>query len=83
MSVFGNCVTLIDFNSCCETLEFDTIIRLDHTPENAPDFRIDDYARLHPFSYAEEEADLAAYIRRHHDEEGEVEAWLGKFLRET
>ena len=25
-------------------------------------------------------ADLAAYIRRHHTEEEEVEAWLGKFL---
>jgi transglutaminase-like putative cysteine protease len=79
--VFGNCVTLVDFNSSCETLEFETIIRLDHTPGNAPDFRIEDYARFHPFSYAEEEVpDLAAYIHRHHDEEGEVEAWLNKFL---
>ena len=79
--VFGNCVTLVDFNSSCQILEFETIIRLDHSPGNAPDFRIEDYARFHPFSYAEEEVpDLAAYIRRHHSEDGEVEAWLGKFL---
>ena len=78
---FGNCVTLVDFNSSCQILEFETTIRLDHSPGNAPDFRIEDYARFHPFSYAEEEVpDLAAYIRRHHTEDGEVEAWLGKFL---
>jgi transglutaminase-like putative cysteine protease len=79
--VFGNCVTLIDFDCACETLEFETIIRLDHTPENAPDFRIEDYARSHPFSYADDEiSDLAAYMRRHHPESGEVEDWLAKFL---
>jgi hypothetical protein len=46
-----------------------------------PTFAFEDYARFHPFSYAKEEVpDLATYIRRHHGEEGEVEAWLGKFL---
>ena len=79
--VFGNCVTLVNFACTCETLEFETIIRLDHTPENAPDFRIEDYALNHPFSYAEDEiSDLAAYIRRQHPGGGEVENWLVKFL---
>ena len=79
--VFGNCVTLVNFACTCETLEFETIIRLDHTPENAPDFRIEDYALNHPFSYAEDEiSDLAAYIRRQHSGSGEVENWLVKFL---
>ncbi len=79
--VFGNCLTLVDFSAKCELLEFDTVIRLEHTPENAPDFRIEDYARLHPFSYSEDEApDLAAYIRRHHPQDTEVEEWLEKFV---
>jgi len=61
--VFGNCLTLVDFGLKCELLEFETFIRLEHTPENAPDFRIEDYARSHPFSYSEDESpDLAAYI---------------------
>ena len=82
--VFGNCVTLVDFNSSCQTLEFETTIRLDHSPRNVPDFRIENYARFHPFSYAQEEVpDLAAYLRRHHADDGEVEAWLGKFLNKT
>jgi transglutaminase-like putative cysteine protease len=80
--VFGNCLTLIDFSAKCELLEFDTVIRLEHTPESAPDFRIEDYARSHPFSYSDDEApDLAAYIRRHHPQDTEVEEWLGKFVR--
>jgi transglutaminase-like putative cysteine protease len=80
--VFGNCLTLVDFSAKCELLEFDTVIRLEHTPESAPDFRIEDYARSHPFSYSDDEApDLAAYIRRHHPQDAEVKEWLGKFVR--
>jgi hypothetical protein len=45
----------------------DEAIRLEHAPENAPDFRIEDYARSHPFVYARDELpDLDAYMRRHH-----------------
>jgi hypothetical protein len=45
----------------------------DHSPGNAPDFSIEDYARFHPFSYAEEELpDLAPYMRCHHPDDGEV-----------
>jgi len=80
--VFGNCLTLVDFGLKCELLEFETFIRLEHTPENAPDFRIEDYARSHPFLYSEDESpDLAAYIRRHHPQDIGVEEWLEKFLR--
>jgi len=79
--VFGNCVTLVDFATETRSLKFESIIRLDHTPENAPDFRIEDYARLHPFSYAEGEyPDLAVYIRRHHPNDVRVGEWLGKFV---
>lgn len=80
--VFGNCLTLVDFAATSESLEFDTFIRLEHTPENSPDFRIEDYARSHPFSYCDDESpDLAAYIRRHCPQDIEVEAWLEKFLQ--
>src|SRR5262249_25550432 len=75
-------VTLVDFESACCTLEFETIIQLDHSVGNAPDFRIEEYARFHPFRYAEEELpDLSPYMRCHHPDGGELEEWLGKFLR--
>ena len=78
--VFGNCVTLLDFTDCTATLRFESVIRLEHRPENAPDFLIEDYARLHPFAYAEDELpDLTAYIRPHHFEDA-VRNWLAKFV---
>jgi transglutaminase-like putative cysteine protease len=78
--VFGNCVTLVDFSEKTRLLKFESIIRLEHTPENAPDFRIEDYARSHPFAYAVEELpDLTAYMRRDHPG-SEVEDWLAKFV---
>ena len=78
---FGNCITLIDFLEPTTLLQFETSIRLDHTPENAPDFRIEDYARTHPFAYANEElSDLAPCIRRHHAGDINVEVWLAKFV---
>jgi transglutaminase-like putative cysteine protease len=79
--VFGNCVTLVDFDTTSEVLEFESSIRLDHTPENAPDFRIEDYARSHPFTYSSHELpDLTAYICRHYPRDVGVEAWLARFL---
>jgi transglutaminase-like putative cysteine protease len=78
---FGNCITLVDFNTETTLLKFDTVIRLDHTPENAPDFRIEDYARTHPFCYADEELpDLEPCIRRQYLQDVSVEHWLAKFV---
>jgi transglutaminase-like putative cysteine protease len=81
--VFGNCLTLVDFaaQTLTPTLTFESVIRLEHTPENAPDFRIEEYARSHPFSYAHDELpDLAACIARQHPEHTEVDEWLTKFV---
>jgi transglutaminase-like putative cysteine protease len=79
--VFGNCLTLVDFAASSDHLEFDTTIRLEHTPENTPDFRIEEYARQHPFSYdAEELPDLLPYIHRHHRDEAAIEGWLSRFI---
>jgi transglutaminase-like putative cysteine protease len=79
--VFGNCLTLVDFNILAEVLEFETTIRLEHTPENAPDFRIEEYAREHPFAYdGNELPDLEPYIRRHYPGDTAVDEWLSKFV---
>ena len=79
--VFGNCITLVDFDTKTELLQFETLIKLDHTPENAPDFQIEDYAKLHPFAYAENELpDLAPFILRHHHEGEHIERWMAKFV---
>ena len=42
--VFGNCVTLFDFDISSAHIDIECTIRLEHTPENAPDFQIEEYA---------------------------------------
>jgi transglutaminase-like putative cysteine protease len=80
--VFGNCVTFADFEASSKQVEFESVIRLEHTPENAPDFRLEEYARLHPFSYDPEELpDLTPFMQQQCcDSEDDVKAWLRSFL---
>ena len=63
--VFGNCVAIARFDTSAAELRFDSMIRLDHSPTNALDFQLEDYARFYPFAYAAEEApDLLRSIER-------------------
>ncbi|MER9233962.1 transglutaminase family protein [Mesorhizobium sp. M0622] len=80
--VFGNCVAVIDFESPSTELRFSTDIRLDHTPQHAPDFRIDEAALHYPFSYdPDEAADLSQTMERQYEDDGdEVGKWARQFL---
>lgn len=78
--VFGNCVALVGFDEPAEELRFESRIRLDHTPQAMPEFRIDKSALTYPFAYdPEEAADLACTIRAHYPHD-EVERWARRFL---
>jgi transglutaminase-like putative cysteine protease len=79
---FGNCVTLFDFDAWSKTLEVESIIRLDHVPEGAPDFEIDEGAKYHPFDYDTDELpDLSACMRTQYDEQtAALHTWLRSFL---
>jgi transglutaminase-like putative cysteine protease len=78
----GNCVAIAAFAGRASELRFESHIRLDHTPDNVPDFRIEDYARTYPFSYrAEEMPDLVPAIERQYsDPNQEVYRWVRRFL---
>jgi transglutaminase-like putative cysteine protease len=80
--VFGNCVTFFDFDTSSTYIDIESIIRLDHTPESAPDFQIEEYAKLHPFEYAAEQLpDLSSCMQRQcQDPDDNVKRWLGGFL---
>jgi transglutaminase-like putative cysteine protease len=80
--VFGNCVTIFDFDTSSTRMEVESIIRLDHVPENAPDFQIEEHAKLHPFKYSSEQLpDLSSCMRRQfEDREDDVRKWLRGFL---
>ncbi len=80
--VFGNCVAVTDFDRRADTLRFETVIVLDHTPQHRPHFRIDEAAKTWPFAYdAEDVPDLEPYIRRQYPDDGGVtEAWARRFV---
>jgi transglutaminase-like putative cysteine protease len=83
LDVFGNCVALIGFSQTSRSLRFETIIRLEHTPQAAMDLQIDEEALTYPFVYdAEEAADLESTIKRHYpDPDGEVARWAQQFVK--
>jgi transglutaminase-like putative cysteine protease len=80
--VFGNCVTFFEFETSMTSLQVTSQIRLEHTPENAPDFQIEDYAKHHPFEYELEQLpDLSPSMQRQCvDPNNDVQIWLRKFL---
>jgi transglutaminase-like putative cysteine protease len=81
--VFGNCVAIARFGHRAQELRFVCTIRLDHSPVNALDFRIDEHARTYPFAYgAEEMPDLIRCIERQYlDPDHELDRWARQFLR--
>jgi transglutaminase-like putative cysteine protease len=80
---FGNCVAIARFTGRSAQLTFDSMIRLDHEPNNPLDFQLEDYALDYPFSYNSEEIpDLSRSIERQYlDPERDVDRWAHQFLR--
>jgi transglutaminase-like putative cysteine protease len=81
--VFGNCVAIARFAGRAAELHFESVIRLDHSPTNALDFQIEEYAERYPFAYgADEMPDLLRSIERQYlDPEHEIDQWARQFLR--
>ena len=79
---FGNCVALARFKTWASELRFESTIRVDHYPDNVPDFRTEPRAQTYPFVYDfEEMPDLMASIARGYpDPNGEIDHWVRKFL---
>jgi transglutaminase-like putative cysteine protease len=82
--VFGNCVAIARFAGRAQELCIESVIRLDHSPTNALDFQIEEYAKRYPFTYgADEMPDLLRSIERQYlDPEREVDRWARQYLRQ-
>jgi transglutaminase-like putative cysteine protease len=81
--VFGNAVALATFEGRTRELHIESRIRVNHAPLSESDIRIEEYAKLYPFTYASEDMpDLLRSIERgHHDYERAVDVWARNFLR--
>jgi len=65
--VFSNSVAIADFKEPASELHFESVVVLDRYPYEAPNFRIERYARTLPFSYPVREVpDLGRTIERHY-----------------
>jgi len=82
--VFGNCVAIAEFLDASSELRFESEMLLDHAPDNAPEFQIEEYAKTYPFSYqADELIDLLPCIEPlHPDPEGVLSRWARRFVRQ-
>jgi len=79
--VFGNCVTFVAIKEPARELRFESLIRLEHTPQDGPELLIDDAALCYPFAYPEEEAaDLAPTVAMQYPDDT-VRRWARRFLR--
>ncbi|WP_084697857.1 transglutaminase family protein [Muricoccus aerilatus] len=81
--VFGNSVGVARFDTRARELRFDSTMRLEHSPVEALDYRLEEYARSLPFSYSSEDMpDLARSIERHvPDPDRVVDRWARGFMR--
>ncbi|HVH03122.1 MAG TPA: transglutaminase family protein [Amaricoccus sp.] len=79
--VFGNCVTLVDVGRPAAELRFESLIRLEHTPQGGPEVETDAGALSFPFAYgADEAADLAPTMAMQYPDDT-VRRWARRFLR--
>jgi len=83
--VFGNSVTVAEFEDMSDVLEITSQIVIDRYPAGALEFPIEPYARLIPFSYPSGEVpDLGRTIERHYsDPERIVTEWTRQFFETT
>jgi transglutaminase-like putative cysteine protease len=81
--VFGNCIAIVDIAGSAKELRFETNIRVDHTPQEPLDLRIDDAALTYPFAYdAEELPDVAPMMALSDPaDDAQIRKWSRKFLR--
>jgi transglutaminase-like putative cysteine protease len=82
--VFGNTVALARFATRANELRFESNVRVHHSPQNAPDFSIDEKALTYPFDYpADEQPDLTPWIAIGEEERSlEVARFVRRFVQD-
>src|SRR5262249_21910932 len=80
--VFGNSIAVATFDAGGTELRFLSTITLEHYPASGPEFAIEPYAQVYPFSYpAEDIPDLGRTVERHYpDPEHRVDEWAREFV---
>lgn len=80
--VFGNSIAVASFSEPASELRFVSTLRLEHFASSEPEFAIEPYAQVYPFSYSSDEIpDLGRTVERHYpDPEHRIDAWAREFV---
>ena len=81
--VFSNSVTVVSFNSPTDVLSIESEIKVEHFEASDPDYPLEPYSQIYPFTYsADEVPDLNRSLERHYsDPEHDVDRWAKRFFR--
>ncbi len=82
--VFDNIVGYARFDRRARELRFESTIRLEHMPDDSPEWPIEEEARQFPFSYGSSDMpDLLRSIERQHDDpHREVDRFARRFINQ-
>lgn len=80
---FGNSITIADFEGPSDLLRFESRITVEPYSLENPEFQLEEFARIYPFSYSVGEMpDLGRCIERHNpDPDHLVDAWAKRFVQ--
>lgn len=83
--VFGNCIGIARFGTKARDLTFESIVRLEHSPEHSLDDPSSGVSGANVYPFAYDRADLpdvsSSMLRAYPDPDGSVDAWSKQFLQ--
>jgi len=83
--VFGNCIGIARFDTKARELSFESIVRLEHSPERSLDHPSSGEGDANAYPFAYDFADLpdvySSMLRGYPDPDGIVDNWSKKFLQ--
>jgi transglutaminase-like putative cysteine protease len=77
---FDNSVAVATFSGTASSLQFESVVTLEHSGDPAPEYRLEEYARNYPFRYSDEDfPNLERALCRHYPDDA-VSEWALQFL---
>jgi len=77
---FDNSVAVATFEGTTSELRFESIVTLEHFETSLPDYPLEEYARLYPFRYSDEDFPNLVRPLSHHYPAESVSKWVLQFL---
>jgi transglutaminase-like putative cysteine protease len=77
---FDNSVAVANFEGTTSELRFESVVTLEHFDSSLPDYPLEEYARLYPFRYSDEDFPNLVRPLSHHYPAESVSKWVLQFL---